>query len=51
VQYFLLILWPGELETLHLLGEKVIPVLQSGSVLAESSVFQTARRRWLPWGQ
>jgi alkanesulfonate monooxygenase SsuD/methylene tetrahydromethanopterin reductase-like flavin-dependent oxidoreductase (luciferase family) len=50
VQYFLLMLWPGELETLRLLGEQVIPALQPDSALAGSSVFQTARRRWLPWG-
>jgi alkanesulfonate monooxygenase SsuD/methylene tetrahydromethanopterin reductase-like flavin-dependent oxidoreductase (luciferase family) len=51
VQYFVLMLWPGDLETVRLLGEQVIPALQSSSALAGSSVFQTARRRWLPWGQ
>jgi alkanesulfonate monooxygenase SsuD/methylene tetrahydromethanopterin reductase-like flavin-dependent oxidoreductase (luciferase family) len=51
VQYFVLMLWPGDLETVRLLGEQVIPALQASSALAGSSVFQTARRRWLPWGQ
>jgi hypothetical protein len=50
VQYFMLMLWPGDQETLRLLSEQVIPALQSGNALAGSSVFQTARRRWLPWG-
>jgi alkanesulfonate monooxygenase SsuD/methylene tetrahydromethanopterin reductase-like flavin-dependent oxidoreductase (luciferase family) len=51
VQYFLLMLWPGEMETFRLLGERVIPALQSSSTSAESNILQTARRRWLPWGQ
>jgi alkanesulfonate monooxygenase SsuD/methylene tetrahydromethanopterin reductase-like flavin-dependent oxidoreductase (luciferase family) len=50
VQYFLLILWPGELETLRLLGEQVIPALQSSNRVAMTATSQPARRRWLPWG-
>jgi alkanesulfonate monooxygenase SsuD/methylene tetrahydromethanopterin reductase-like flavin-dependent oxidoreductase (luciferase family) len=48
VQYFVLML--GDLETFRLLGERVIPALQSSSVVDRSSVFQAVRRRWLPWG-
>jgi alkanesulfonate monooxygenase SsuD/methylene tetrahydromethanopterin reductase-like flavin-dependent oxidoreductase (luciferase family) len=51
VQYFVLMLWPGDLETFHLLGERVIPALQSSSGSARSGVYQAARRHWLPWGQ
>jgi alkanesulfonate monooxygenase SsuD/methylene tetrahydromethanopterin reductase-like flavin-dependent oxidoreductase (luciferase family) len=50
VQYFVLMLWPGDLETFHLLGERVIPALQSSIVVDGSSIYQAARRRWLPWG-
>jgi alkanesulfonate monooxygenase SsuD/methylene tetrahydromethanopterin reductase-like flavin-dependent oxidoreductase (luciferase family) len=50
VQYFVLMLWPGELETLRLLGERVIPALQSSNVVAKTTLSQPARRRWLPWG-
>jgi alkanesulfonate monooxygenase SsuD/methylene tetrahydromethanopterin reductase-like flavin-dependent oxidoreductase (luciferase family) len=49
VQYFVLMLWPGELETLRLLGEQVIPALQSGNVAAKTAVSHSDRRRWLPW--
>jgi alkanesulfonate monooxygenase SsuD/methylene tetrahydromethanopterin reductase-like flavin-dependent oxidoreductase (luciferase family) len=50
VQYFVLILLTGDLETFRLLGERVIPALQSSNAMAGSSVLQAAKRRWLPWG-
>jgi alkanesulfonate monooxygenase SsuD/methylene tetrahydromethanopterin reductase-like flavin-dependent oxidoreductase (luciferase family) len=50
VQYFVLILWPGEMETLRLLGEQVIPALQSNNRTPVDVASQPARRRWLPWG-
>lgn len=51
VQYFLLMHWPGELETFHLLGEQVIPALQSNDRVVMTAASQPARRRWLPWGR
>lgn len=51
VQYFLLMLWPGEMETLHLLGEQVIPAVQSNNGADLTAASQSARRRWLPWGR
>jgi hypothetical protein len=50
VRYFLLMLFPGEIETIRLLGERLIPALQSSSASAESTILQAARRHWLPWG-
>jgi alkanesulfonate monooxygenase SsuD/methylene tetrahydromethanopterin reductase-like flavin-dependent oxidoreductase (luciferase family) len=49
VQYFVLMLWPGEVETLRLLGERVIPALQSSNLAVAAATSQPARRRWLPW--
>jgi alkanesulfonate monooxygenase SsuD/methylene tetrahydromethanopterin reductase-like flavin-dependent oxidoreductase (luciferase family) len=49
VQYFMLML--DDLETFRLLGERVIPALQSSSVVDRSSDYQTARNHWLPWGR
>jgi alkanesulfonate monooxygenase SsuD/methylene tetrahydromethanopterin reductase-like flavin-dependent oxidoreductase (luciferase family) len=50
VQYFMLMLLSGEMETLRLLGEQVIPALQSSNRASEAVASQPARRRWLPWG-
>ena len=56
-QYFMASLWGHDLETLHLLAEKVIPAVNAAASADAAPAVQAAAqtsptaRRWWPWGR